>query len=712
MSREYVLQPFRAPIHLQIDYARELNEQQHAAVTAPPGPSLVIAGAGSGKTRTLIYRVAYLLEQGIPAERILLLTFTNKAAKEMMRRVADLLGQELASLWGGTFHAIGNRILRQHANLLGYQRDFTILDREDARHLINTCLAESDVDVKATLFPKAEMLGDIFSLAVNTHKTVRQILEEQYDRFSHLTEQVADVQQRYAARKRATNAMDFDDLLVLWLRLMQEHEEVREQYQRRFQFILVDEYQDTNKLQSDLIDLLAARHQNVMVVGDDAQSIYAWRGANYLNILKFPERYPAAKIYKIETNYRSTPEILNVANAAISANAEQFAKQLAPARKAGPKPATVVCNDASEQAAFVAQRVLQLREEGGNLNRMAVLYRSHFHALELQLELTRRNIPFSITSGIRFFEQAHIKDVTAYLKLVTNPRDELAFKRLVQLLPGIGGKGADKLWRAFEAGCSKSEVRSPKEGRSPKSEQECAPSPAAVDQSAVADHTSRTLQHSPAPPLAVRLQACAGAVPKKAAVAWAQFGATIAQLEAKEVRDNSSKMIGLVIEAGYEEYLEESYANHRSRLEDLEQLAVFARQFPTVEDFLTQLALLTNLEAEAEQPALKDDERLRLSTIHQAKGLEFDIVFVIMLCDGLFPSDRSLETDDGEEEERRLLYVAITRARNELYLSYPLVRSGYGGSGDMMQRPSRFLDEIPTELVEEWNLRPFNPYGQ
>jgi len=335
---------------------------------------------------------------------------------------------------------------------------------------------------------------------------------------------------------------------------------------------------------------------------------------------------------------------------------------------------------------------------------VAVLYRSHFHALELQLELTRRQIPFAITSGIRFFEQAHIKDVTAYLKLVTNPRDELAFKRLVQLLPGIGGKGADKLWKAFELG-------SPQEGRSPKSESDDSQSPTTPDQPSVTQHAPRTTHHPPALLLATRLQACAGAVPKKAAVAWAQFVATVAQLEDKEVRDNASKMIGLVIEAGYEDYLEDTYANYRSRLEELEQLAVFARQFASVEDFLTQLALLSNLEAEDEQPARTDDERLRLSTIHQAKGLEFDVVFVIMLCDGLFPSDRSLETDEGEEEERRLLYVAITRARNELYLSYPLVRAGFGGSGDMLQQPSRFLEEIPKGLVEEWNLRPFNPYG-
>jgi ATP-dependent DNA helicase UvrD/PcrA len=668
MSRDYILQPFQSAVTLQIDYARELNEQQHAAVTAPPGPALVIAGAGSGKTRTLIYRVAYLLEQGIPPDRILLLTFTNKAAREMMRRVADLLGQELSTLWGGTFHSIGNRILRSHAERLGFQRDFGIMDREDAKHLINTCVAESEIDVKATRFPKAEVLGDIFSLAVNTHRSIADIVHEHYDYFSELTEQIDGMEKRYAARKRATNAMDFDDLLVQWLKLLQEHEEAREQYQRRFQFILVDEYQDTNRLQSDLIDLLAARHHNVMVVGDDAQSIYAWRGANYENILKFPERYPGAKIYKIETNYRSTPEVLSVANAAIAANVHQFAKELTPARKPGAKPAVIACNDAAEQAAFVAQRVLELRDEGVSLNRMAVLYRSHFHALELQLELTRRNIPFSITSGIRFFEQAHIKDVTAWLKLVINPRDELAFKRLVQLLPGVGGKGAEKLWKRFV---------------------EALAAPSAAGR-----------------PLAIALQACAGAVGKKTSVAWAQFTATFAQLEAADVRTDAAKMIRLAVEAGYEDHLKENYANYRSRLEDLEQLAVFARQFRTVEDFLTQLALLTNLEAEDEPAANRDDEQLRLSTIHQAKGLEFDVVFVIMLCDGLFPSARSLESADGEEEERRLMYVAITRARNELYLSYPLIRAT-PGSGELMQQPSRFLGEIPKELVDEWNLRSY-----
>src|SRR6266481_5392909 len=450
MSRDYVLQPFQPDVNLQIDYAAELNEQQHAAVTAPPGPSLVIAGAGSGKTRTLTYRVAFLLEQGIPPDRILLLTFTNKAAKEMMLRVTDLLGQKMEALWGGTFHSIGNRVLRRYSDLLGYQRDFTIMDREDARHLITTCIAEAGIDRKKIDFPKAEVLAEIISMSLNTRRHLRQFLEHEYAYFADVAAQIEDVEKRYVTRKRGANAMDFDDLLVLWLRLLEEHEDVREAYQRRFQFVLVDEYQDTNKLQSDLIDLLAARHHNVMVVGDDAQSIYAWRGANYQNILKFPDRYPETRIYKIETNYRSTPEILRVANAAIAANTQQFTKELAPARKSGSRPALVVCEDASQQALFIARRVLQLHEEGVALHKMAVLYRSHFHALELQLELTRQQIPFTITSGVRFFEQAHVKDVTAYLKLATNPRDELSFKRIAQLLPGIGAKGADKLWKTFE----------------------------------------------------------------------------------------------------------------------------------------------------------------------------------------------------------------------------------------------------------------------
>jgi DNA helicase-2/ATP-dependent DNA helicase PcrA len=669
VSREYVLQPYRESVNLQIDYEAELNAAQLAAVTALPGPALVIAGAGSGKTRTLTYRVAYLLEQGVPADRILLLTFTNKAAKEMMGRVTDLIGRDMSELWGGTFHSIGHRVLRRHAEALGFARSFTIQDREDTKGLINASIAEAEIDVKATRFPKPDVIGDIGSLAINKRVDVSEIIEERYPWFEHLTDDISDVLRRYAERKRANGLMDFDDLLVLWLRLMKDHDEVREMYQRRFQFVLVDEYQDTNQLQAELIDLLGARYKNVMVVGDDSQSIYSWRGANFLNILEFPKRYPGAQVYKIETNYRSTPQILELANAAIAANTQQFAKELTAARSDGVKPALVVCGAADEQAAFIAQRVLELREEGIELDDMAVLYRSHFHALELQLELTRRNIPFSITSGVRFFEQAHIKDVTAHLKWLANPRDEQAFKRIVLMLPGVGGKTALKLWQQF------------------------------LD----AHETGR--------PLAATLQNCT-AVPKKAKVAWAQLAATISQLETDPVAGDAGQMIGLILEAGYQDYLEANYDKAAPRLDDLEQLAIFARQYDSLETFLAELALLTNVEAEQERSANEDDEKLRLTTIHQAKGLEFKVVFVIMLCDGLFPSHRSLDSLEGEEEERRLFYVAITRAMDELYLSYPMLRTVASSSREnMMQQASRFLGELPRELLDEWNLQSFNPYG-
>lgn len=672
MSREYVLRKFRSAVHLQIDYRKELNDQQWAAVTAEPGPALVIAGAGAGKTRTLTYRVAYLLEQGVPADRILLLTFTNKAAREMMGRVSDLLGSELSGLWGGTFHGIGNRVLRRHAEVLGYQRDFSILDSEDAKDLLKTCIGKADIDIKETRFPKPNVVGAIFSLAVNLQQPIGQVIAEQFSQFSNLTEILSQLAQQYAKRKRAANSMDFDDLLALWLKLLKEHPDVCDHYQKRFQFILVDEYQDTNRLQCDLIDTLAARHQNVMVVGDDSQSIYGWRGADFQNILRFPERYPKAKMYKVEVNYRSTPEILTLANAAIAANAHQFEKKLSPVKPSGEKPVVVTCGDAGEQAAFVAQRILELREEGVELKNMAVLYRSHFHALELQLELTRRNIPFSITSGIRFFEQAHIKDVTAYLKWVCNPFDEVSFKRIALLLPGIGAKSADTLWELIVH-----ELQSARGGN---------------------DFS-----------LCEVLRRLTARVPKRAKSAWRKLVDTVENLEEPDNQDKPARMITVVVEAGYEEYAQRAFENFDRRLEELEQLANFAMQFESNEDFLAQLALLTNVEAEHTEMIPREDEEVRLSTIHQAKGLEFDVVFVIMLCEGLFPSHRSLENLDGEEEERRLFYVAVTRAREQLYLSYPIIRLGQG-YGDMFQQPSRFLEELPEESFEEWNLKSANRF--
>lgn len=668
MSHDYILHPTHGPRDLHIDYRKELNDQQFAAVTARgadeslnSGPMLVIAGAGSGKTRTLTYRVAWLVEHGVDPSRILLLTFTNKAAKEMLRRVAGLLPMDISSIWGGTFHHIGNRILRRHAKLLGYGADFSILDREDSAGLLNDCLAEAKIDTKAERFPKGDVLAEIYSLAVNTERSIERVLEEQYDYFQHLAPAIKTLRQAYRERKLMANAMDYDDLLVNCLRLFQEHQEVGDRYRQQFQHVLVDEYQDTNKIQADLIDAVALAQRNLMVVGDDAQSIYSWRGANYRNILSFPQRYPGARTFKIEVNYRSVPAILHLANDAIKANVNQFAKELQPVRTGGAKPWLVPCPDAGQQAQFVAQRVLELREEGVPLTAIAVLYRAHFHAMELQMELTRRNIPYVITSGLRFFEQAHIKDVSCFLKLALNPRDETSFKRLARLMNGVGAATAGKLWEKM---------------------------------------------HPILDSLAATLPVTHPTVPKKAAEDWKQVAGVLNALRNKEGGEkHADEMIETVLDGFYSAYVKVKYENARVREEDINQLASFSLQFPSVPEFLSQLALLTNLEAEdATLLSANDQECIRLSTVHQAKGQEWHSVFVIGLCDGMFPLGRALDNLEGLEEERRLFYVAVTRAKDELYLTYPLYRQMAGDVGGF-QRPSRFLQELPKVHYQELNLR-------
>ena len=680
MSRQYTLQ--RAPIStsIHVDYAAELNEQQLAAVTAPPGPILVIAGAGSGKTRTLTYRVAYLLENGIDPRNILLLTFTNKAAREMLGRVANLLPVDASGLWGGTFHSVGNRILRRHGSALGYSSGFSIMDREDQKDLIDTVVANAGIDPKEIRFPKGDVLAEIFSFVVNTENPLEELLAEKFPYFLPLLDKIRDVHERYEKKKKATNSMDFDDLLQKTLSMFQQHERIAEVYRRQFQFILVDEYQDTNKIQADLVDLLARDHRNVMVVGDDAQSIYSWRGANFQNILEFPKRYPDGQVFKIEMNYRSVPEILEVANAAIAANVQQFRKHLSSTRESKAlKPALVALNDGAEQAQFVAQRILELRDENVDLNDIAVLYRAHYHAVELQLELSRRGIPYQITSGIRFFEQAHIKDVTAFIRFVANPRDEVAFKRMVKLLPGIGNRTAENLWQAWAAGVVAADVDRGSEKESQ-----------AAGVSASGYSFGEPLQ--------------AMNVSAKSKKMWTQLAHTLDEIAPGGQPNPPSEMITSIVEAIYDDYAKVNFTNYELRREDLDQLAVFARQFKDVHEFLSQLALISNVDAEATSVQGADKEAVNLSTVHQAKGLEFHTVFVIWLTDGMFPSSRSLDTRDALEEERRLFYVAITRARDELYLTYPQMRLS-GGYGDVFQRPSRFLQEIPNELLEDWQVR-------
>ena len=668
MARQYQLKKGPRKGASGIDYQAELNEQQYAAVSSLPGPALVIAGAGSGKTRTLTYRVAYLLDQGIDPKNLLLLTFTNKAAKEMMERVRELIPLDLSELWSGTFHSIGNRILRRHADELGLTRSFSIMDRDDQKSLMNTVVAECEIDTKQRRFPKADVLISIFSLVENTGVLLEDLLEVRYPYFEEWGEEIAQVGEAYTAKKLDTNSVDFDDLLILPLKLLKKNADLLGLYQKRFQYLLVDEYQDTNAVQSELIHLLAQPQNSVMVVGDDAQSIYSWRGADMDNILSFPDRYPNATVYKIETNYRSVPEVLDLSNAAISANKKQFQKTLRPARTGGSMtPALVPLEDPRAQANFVAQRILELRDEGVEMEEMAILYRAHHQSLEIQMELTSRGIPFEITSGLRFFEQAHIKDVATFLRFVTNRRDEVSFKRFCLLLPGVGAVTATKLWRAWlKVGISR-------------------------DEDPPANFSDHMLKFP---------------IPAKAKKDWEQLCYTLDELVVGDGFARPSEMITSILEGVYDDYMKASFENYDNRRQDIEQLILYSETFDDIQELLGQLSLMSAVDGDpAGSKAEPDDEKVVLSSIHQAKGLEWKVVFLIWLADGMFPNGRVLEADDQDmfEEERRLFYVALTRSKDELYLTYPQINpKSY--TGDIITRPSRFLEDCPEEMLETWEI--------
>jgi len=648
-----------------LDYDGDLNPQQLAVVKAAGGPILVIAGAGSGKTRVVTYRVAYLIESGVDPSRILLLTFTNKAAREMLHRVEVLVptaGGAGGRVWGGTFHHIGNRILRRHAPLVGYQPNYSILDRDDAKKLMNSCLSDLKINPRKSRFPKGEVIGSLWGLAVNTRKPIAEIVLERVPYFHGFLDDIQAVVERYRNRKRELNVMDFDDLLFYWETLLREHPEVRKRYNEQFQHLLVDEYQDTNRLQADVLDLLARQHGNIMVVGDDSQSIYSFRGANFANILTFPERYPGSKIYKLEVNYRSTPEILHLANTSIVHNRYQFPKELQTIRPPGSRPILVPVQDIMEQASFVAQKLEEINQQGVPLAQMAVLYRAHYHSMELQMELSRRRIPYEVRSGLRFFEQAHIKDVSSYLKITSNPLDELAWKRVLLLYPKIGKSTADKIWQMVLSGFLNPQT--------------------SMDAPGV-------------------LQKIPGRVREN----WRLFSRTLSMLRDLEKTSGPGGMIDRVLQEGYESYLQSKYPDYESRMDDLRQLAAFAYRYSSCQDFLSELALLTSLEGESTPVRGRDENgTVKLSSVHQAKGLEWSVVFIIWLAEGRFPSVRSLleSGGEGEEEERRLFYVAITRARDELFLCYPRFAPDRGRR-EMIQRPSRFIAELSGVGYERFN---------
>ncbi len=667
MTRKFLIKSDKPKSSL-INYREVLNDEQRAVVLAGKGPLLVIAGAGSGKTRTVTYRVARLIEAGIAPARIMLVTFTNRAAREMLSRVEGLLGADVRRVWGGTFHSLANRLLRRHAVSLGYENNFSILDSEDAKDLIDACIEEAAIDTRARRFPKGEVLQDLFSFATNTDTPLEQVINAKTPQFESLTAQIVRLDRLYQARKLDRNAMDYDDLLINWKRLLVEKPDITAIYQEQFEHILVDEYQDTNKLQAEIVDLLAEKQRNLMVVGDDAQSIFAWRGANFANLFEFKDRYPDAQVFRLETNYRSTPEILMLANASVTHNRRQFTKHLQAVRPSRNfAPALVPLRDAEQQAAFVAARILELRDEGVPLDEMAVLYRSHYHSLELQLELTRRGIPYEVRSGVRFFEQAHIKDVVAYLRLLVNPRDELAWKRVLKLIPKIGNATAARVWER--------------------------------------------LAYVPEPLAMVRAEDFASVLPKGAQGGWREFVELVKMMLEPDALNNPAKQIELVLARGYLDYLQASYENAEAREEDLRQLANFAARFDSTETFLSELALINTERFAAPGGTVgedvvmggDEDEELALSSVHQAKGLEWRVVFLLWAADGRFPSARSLRDAEGEEEERRLFYVALTRAQDELYVCYPLLESDRARQS-VVQRPSRFVTEVPRELLEIWSV--------
>ena len=1021
MTRTFVMEGGgRSPFALNLE--RDLNEPQRAAVTCGDGPKLVIAGAGSGKTRTITYRVAWLMAKGVPAGAILLATFTNKAAREMLSRVEALTGSAVGKVWGGTFHAIGNRLLRHYATLLGYSPSYSILDEEDQRDLLKVCVTEARIKTEEQRFPSPAVLQDLISFAFNTQQPVSAVIERLFPHFLMWTDAIQAIDARYAAKKRGAQAMDYDDLLRYWLQLLRDHPEVAQRLGGQFRYLLVDEYQDTNIVQAEIIERLSGHNgRNLMVVGDDSQcvmqgtriltlkgyravetlkvgdlvlagagngrliperirvirrsqhqrylvirvqggytlraspnhlcfakvvpqqkrwyvylmyrtdlgfrigvshisrrsptdpghqmrttaeqadklwvleahrsrqeaqyretilslkyqipqtifrsdleiggkskmtktqlvalfhefgqngyrlledrglqferpsfepkasrsnrriainlimgsahngydrrsqqvhevvcesylgwevarhfpvvrhkdgfwrlrkqnrdysvvlgmarelehalakqgyqvsthykarfvsakefsgtfreipaaglvpglvvpvvrdgrivaaevesvdwkdnatgvpfydleveqshnvvsegivthnSIYAFRGAHYDNILKFPDRNPGTEIFKLEINYRSTPQILSFTNASIHHNTRQHRKTLTAMRTSGPMPAVVPISDVYQEASFVAQRILQLRDEGVGLEEMAVLYRAHAHSTILQAELIRRNIPYEIRSGIRFFEQAHIKDVVAYLKVLANPFDEIAWRRLFLMLPRVGNVTAARLWEAI----------------------------------------ARTTD----PREAVLGAELLTVLPANARPPFTQFQRDLRLLRQTAQEQPPSVLVSAVLDTGYLDYLRARYEAAQSRMEDIEQLAVFAKPYRDLNGLLSELILLGELYGQdvAAGPAA-DRERIILSSVHQAKGLEWRVVFVIRICEGGFPSTMALRERDGEEEERRIFYVAATRAKDELYLVHPLLEYGTRGSGGTLLQPSRFLQEIPFTLYDQ-----------
>lgn len=635
------------------DFSKRLNPEQCAAATAPGGAILVLAAAGTGKTTTLVHRVAYLVEQGVPADRILLLTFTNRAAREMQERARRLSGDAVASIWSGTFHSVCARILRRYGSSLGYTPSFTILDEDDQKKILGELIKASVPDPKD--FPKKEVVAKMISEAVNERKPVGFIAARWQTKAAGFEpDQIVQIAGRYDARKRELDAMDFDDLLVNGLRLLKTNDRVREMLQEHFLHVLVDEYQDTNGLQAEFADTLAARHGSIFAVGDDFQCIYTWRGAQIENILEFPSRWKDCRVIKLERNYRSLPGILDVANAVMKDSPRQFEKTLRPSRSAGGElPWVYKVYDGRSQASEIARLVQEARSLGYRYGDIAVLYRSHFQSIDVQMTLARMNVPFRITSGVGVFEQIHVKDVLSYLRLLVNPSDELSFRRFATLLPGVGDAGARRFWEKL--------------GRQfdPKRRED--------------------------------REAMGGMLGKKAAPLWPALSKCFEGASAHLAEGETGELVEDFVNFFYEDRIRSQWEGEEAddRLSDVQELAAqIAGADNGLEGFLQDVALMTNLDARRNDP---ETDRMTLSTIHQAKGMEWPVVLVPWCSEGLFPSSKAAE-EGRLDEERRLFYVVVTRAKDMLYLFAPQMRKMADG-GMYPVDPSTFLRDIPRELV-------------
>lgn len=643
-----------------IDFAKELNAEQYAVVRDGDGYVLVLAGAGSGKTRTLVYRVAYLLAHGVRPDEILLLTFTNKAAREMLDRVGLLIKQDTATLWGGTFHHICHRFVRMYHEALGLPKNFTILDEEDAKDLVKHIIKESGVETVARRFPSAAVTKGVLSYAKNAALPIGRVVEDRYPQFFELSDDLRRIGVAYEARKKAAGVVDFDDLLLFARDLLQKPD-IRTAIASRFRYVLVDEFQDTNALQSELVGALASVHQNLLVVGDDAQSIYSFRAADIQNILAFPKKFPNVKTFRLETNYRSTPEILDLANESITKNERQFEKTLKSLRSTGEKPNVVPTSSAREEAAFVAEMVMKVHRDGVPLSECCVLFRATHHSQMLEFELMRRGIPYEYRGGMRFFERAHIKDVLSFLRVLANHRDEPAWLRVLLYGRGIGERAAEQAFAAARGTSGLSEA----------------------------------------------LAMVGTALSARARLGWMELqkiftGMLTASAASAATPGALGDLVRSVLESGYQDILVAEYPNPDERVGDIEQLAVFAERYASLEEFLAEVSLFDGISASRGVAADTGEDRLVLSTIHQAKGLEWHTVFVIHLADHYFPNRRALEEREGIEEERRLFYVAVTRARQNLFLSYPVVM---GEEHPEFVSPSMFIDELPVHTFERLELR-------